>query len=418
MTHGTVVAAALAGCLFGWNAPRPKPVPPTSEVAVREVRLGNGPSHLAVRDGTLFVSGFHSGRVSAHDLLSGKALRETLLDAYEVPADPKAGLPARKAHECAGGPLVSAADRLFVAQTFSEFVLVMDPATLRVVKRLPLGGEGAMAVAPDGSFVVFASNKKDEFHLIDPKTYHHTTVAYPPGGRGIGAVAVSPDGRFVTLGIQRGWTPPDGPIDFSKATRKPKEHADGRSKLVGQSFLAVYDIRVRRYVATVNLAEPVSAERPDEADSGSPFALAFNRDGNKVYAGMFQSKSGVRVIDTTGWRLSGDIRFAPNADNTREWTNPIRLAVYRDWLFVANRENDEAIVVDTRSDKPGDRLRYEGGGDGFTGFAVEADRIYLAGGRGQSVRELDGWSLARRLASRPGGDSGPPLELTLTVAPH
>lgn len=367
----------------------------TSEVPVREIRPPHDPANILVHDDNLYVSGFKAGRVSALNLLNGKSSGQVTLDGYEQPAIPAtAGLKPHPAgvHPFCGGPLVWAAGKVFAEQTGSDTLLAIDPASMRVIRRIPAGGEGALVVAPDGTFLVYASNRKNEFRLIDSRSYRSTTVPYPADGRGCLAATVSPDGRFVLLGLQRGGQPPNGaPIAG------------------GNSFLAVYDRREKKYVATVYLAESAT-----ESVSEFVAALTYSPDGTALYAGMFQSKAGVRVIDPKTWSIVGDIRFARNARNKHfEYTNPLGLRFYRDRLFVANRENQEVVVIDPTTRKAAAILRFPQDGHEFRQVAVAGDRVYLADQ--SSVYELDGWALARRLAVRPEAEARTALELTLVT---
>ncbi len=125
---------------------------------------------------------------------------------------------------------------------------------------------------------------------------------------------------------------------------------------------------------------------------------------------MFQATTGVRVIDPAKWAILGDIRFEPNQRNKHfAYTDPLALAFYRGWLFVANRENEEIVAIDPATRKPAARLHFAEEGHLFQRLLIEGDRVYLADREG--VYELDGWALARRLAAR----VPKALELTLKV---
>lgn len=368
------------------------------EVPVRRIAPGVDPANLVIHDGRLYASGFHAGRVSSVDLLTGKKLGECPLDAYErATTEGSEGekAPAKAVHPYAGGCVVRAAGKVFAAQLFSDTLLAIDPGSMRVVRRLPLG-DGLLAAAPDGKAVVLARTGKDEFRLVDVATYGHVTVPYPEGGHGVSAVAVSPDGRLVVLGVQRGGQPAGG--------RAPIER--------GNCFLAVYDLARKKYVATVYLAS-------SDTESVSEFvgALAFAPDGRALYAGMFQAETGVRMIDTTKWELVGDIRFEPNERNKYfRYTNPLGLAFSHGLLYVANRENQEAVVVEPGAREPLARLRFAGGKHEIHRAVADGDRIYLADQ--EAVYELDGWSLARRLARPAEGGGRPPPDLMLKVKPE
>lgn len=196
-------AATFVAVLVNPHAATAAPPAAETEVVVRKVSLDVDPANLLVRDRKLYASGFHAGRVSALDLATGKKTGETQLDAYERFTKHEVGgerFTTRDVHHYCGGTIVHAADKLFVEQGFSDTLLVIDPGSMRVVKRLPLG-DGLLAATPDGKTIVCARTGKDEFRLVDAETYRHKTVPYPEGGHGVSAVVVSPDGRFLVLGV-------------------------------------------------------------------------------------------------------------------------------------------------------------------------------------------------------------------------
>lgn len=380
--HSLLVLSAMIG----------SPPPPAASDLVVEVwaiKPGVDPSQLLVHEGKLFASGFHAGRVSATDLLTGKKLGETALDGYEAVIDEVVDsekVPVKKVHHYCGGSIARAAGKLFVEQVFSDSLLVIDPDSMRVLKRLPLG-DGLLAAAPDGKTVVCARKKMDEFHFIDPNTYEYTTVPYPDGGHGVSAVVVSPGGRFVVLGIQRGGQPNGTKTTIDK----------------GNSFLAVYDRVEKKYAAALYMASSTTQSVSEFVN-----ALVYAPDGKTLYAGMFQAETGVRVIDPSKWTILDDIRFEPNARNEFfPYTDPLGLAFHQGKLYVANRENQEVVVVDPGTRKPIARLRFADGKHAFHRIHTEKDRVYLAD-QG-AVYELDGWAFARRLnAHAEKGDKSPP----------
>lgn len=265
------IAATVAGLHRSAGQPS---APPEPSIAVRKVRAGVDPHNLVIHDGKLYTSGFHAGRVSALDLLTGKKLGETQLDGYErVVEDEVDGkkVQTKVAHHYCGGSVVISGGKLFAEQCFSDLLLVIDPGSMRIVKRLPLG-DGLLTATPDGKTFVCARSRKDEFHLIDAGTYEHTTVPYPEGGTGVSAVAVSPDGRPVVLGIQRGGQPPGGRAVIEN----------------GNSFLAVYDLAQMKYAASVYMASSDTQSVSESVD-----ALEYSPDGKTLYAGMFQATTGV-----------------------------------------------------------------------------------------------------------------------------
>jgi outer membrane protein assembly factor BamB len=378
-------------------------VEPGVTLAVREIKLNGAPSELLLDQGKLYVSSFRGANLSVIDLASRRRLHELHLDAYESVTEVVGvmELVPKKRHVLLypPGDLVAANGKLFVGQIFSDFLVVFDLATMWVVKRIPIEGEGNFAAAPDGKTVYFASNKKNEFYAIDTETYRFRTVRYPEGGRGIGSIALSPDGKRLYLGIQRGGRAPDG-----------REHAGGNC------FLAVYDLTKRRYAGTLYLAQILQA---GESDDGVPDKLLFSSDGRKLYAGMFQSLAGIYVIDPEKLRIERNIAFSTNPRNRYfNWVDPIGLATYQTWLLAANRNNRELVVLDGTSYKLLARMSFAEENRGIAKVVVAGDRIYFGDGFEdiRAVYELNGRGLARALrAARVDAKADNPLEITLRV---
>jgi DNA-binding beta-propeller fold protein YncE len=386
--------------LFGWA------LCPTADAAdsdrkaqlpVRARPLNGKPYRLFVEQGQLYVSCFHGANLTVFAAGQRRPLHQVHLDAYETPARPGPdGKPAGQPREVRlypPGDLVAANGRLFVGQLFSDFVVVFDPATMWVVKRIPVGGEGQLAASADGKKVYFASNQKHEFHIIDTDTYEYETVPYPAGGRGIGTIAVSPDQKRLYLGIQRGGQAPDG-----------REHGGGNS------FLAVYDLEQKRYAGTLYLAQ---IDPFGTSDDSIPRKIVFSPDGREMFVGMFQSRAGLLVIDPEKLKVVRTAGFTANAKNGFPWVDPIGLATYRGWLLSANRNNREVMVLDRTSFRPLARLSFSEEKHAISQVVVSEDRIYLGDEEAGRVYELDGRKLAKRLKGKLPGEGKPPLELTL-----
>jgi DNA-binding beta-propeller fold protein YncE len=371
----------LAGLAFG-----AEPAPVT--LPARVLSLPTDPAHLLVDGKRLYVSGFHSGKLVRISARGKKAANELLLDAFEnYRTDPEQG-EVREVRRAAGGDLVLADGKIFVGQVFQGTLLVVDRETFTPVKRLPLGGEGRLATGKDGRTVFFASNLKDEFYIIDTRTYEHRTVAYPPGGRGIGCLAVSPDGRRLYLGIQRGG-----------------RRRDGGQLSGGNCFLAVYDLVQQGYAGTVFLAQ----KRADGGgDDGLPTSLAFSPDGDRLYIGTFQSEAGVLVVDTHKLELVGNIPFRSNRQALVPWVDPLSVAVYDRWLLVAVRRNQEVAVVDLARHQLAARITHSEP-VGLEHVVVRDGHIYLFAGS-SVISVVKGADLSRLLAH---GDTPDPVRITL-----
>src|SRR5262245_43187899 len=332
-----------------------------ASLPVRAIPLEGSPSHLVLDQGKLYVSSFHGDSLTVCDARKRRPLQKLHLDAYEelVPQlqDGREIGKKREVRLYPPGDLVAANGKLFVGQVFSDSVVVFDLATMWVVKRLPVGGEGNLAATADGKKVFFASNRKNEFYVIDTETYEYETVPYPPGGRGIGSAAVSPDQKRLYLGIQRGGRAPDG-----------QEHGGGNS------FLAVYDLEPKRYASTIYLAQ---LDQSGTSDDSTPDAITFSADGKQVIVGMFQSLAGIYVIDPATLKVERNVAFAPNAKNTYAWVDPLGLATYRGWLLSANWKNREVMVLDATSFRVLARVTFADERHVITRVVVAEDRIYL-----------------------------------------
>src|SRR5262245_3058419 len=136
----------------------------------RTLSANGTPYHLLVHQNVLYVGCFHGANLSTYDAKTLKPIDKIHLDAYEVKVPVKQNGQVvgqkRKAYPCPPGDMIVADGRLWVGQIFSEHLLAFDLETMRVVKRLPLGGQGDLAVSSDGKTVYYASNEKNEFHII------------------------------------------------------------------------------------------------------------------------------------------------------------------------------------------------------------------------------------------------------------
>ncbi len=141
------------------------------------------PQHLLKYGEFLITANWGSGTISIIDPKKRAIVRTIDLDKYESKS-PVTG--ERVIRKYPPGDMAIAEGRLFVGQVFSEFLLVIDIETQSIVKRiyLPGGGEGQITASPDQKTLYFASNKENQFYIIDSATYTYEIVPYPAGGRG------------------------------------------------------------------------------------------------------------------------------------------------------------------------------------------------------------------------------------------
>jgi len=286
-----------------------------------------GPQNLLVSQGLIVAANWQGCSISIVNP-SSKAIARTIdLDKYET-ISVSSGTREIRTHP--PGDLAIADGRLFVGQVFSEVILVIDLATHAIVKRItvPGGGEGRLAASADERTVYFASNKLNQFYIIDSATYAFTTVAYPEGGRGCMSLLAHPTRPLLYIGVQRG-----GRIN-------------GRGYPHANCYLAIYDLKKGEYIATTQLAEVVNGK----TDDATPACLTYDEQYGRLYVGMFQSMRGICVLDPSTGNAIRDIRFTANAHNKHfAWSDPLSQALTNSLLLSVNRNNCELMAIDRSS---------------------------------------------------------------------
>jgi hypothetical protein len=282
------------------------------------------PQTLLVHENHVISANWSSGSISIINPVERSIVRTIDLDNYEAKS-PRTG--DREIRKYPPGEMAVADGRLFVGQVFSDFILVIDLETHAIVKRIyiPGGGEGQIVASADQKTVYFASNRENQFYIIDSATYEYKAVHYPSGGHGCMSVYVNSPDRLLYLGIQRGG------------------RLEGKSYFGGNCFLAVYDLNSKVYVAMTYLAE-VANGRSDDA---TPACITFDVAKNRIYVGMFQSMRGICVIDVKTNQIESDIRFTTNEHNKHfQWVDPLSVTTVGNYIVSVDRNNCELAFVD------------------------------------------------------------------------
>ncbi|WP_423200852.1 restriction endonuclease [Cupriavidus sp. H19C3] len=286
---------------------------------------GTQPSDL-LRHGDFIITANWAGCSISIINPSTKSIVRTIdLDKYDLVSNGK-----REIHGHPPGSLVVADGRLFVGQVFSDVIIVIDMATHAIIRRIPIpgGGEGQLSVSKDETEVYFASNLLSQFHIIDTATYALETVAYPGGGRGCLSILRHPSNRLLYLGVTRGG------------------HIDGKGYPHANSYLAIYDLARREYVAEVQLAELVNGQ----ADDAMPVCITYDDLHERVYVGMMQSNRGICVIDARSGKALQDIQFKPHEwSKPYQWVDPLSQCITDNLLLTVNRNNRELVAIDRDS---------------------------------------------------------------------
>lgn len=301
----------------------------TSEVGASIYKFPSpvGPHDLLVYRDQLVTANWTGGTISIVNPATKSIVKTIDLDNYQA-AEPATGTLEIRKHP--PGSLTAADGRLFVGQVFSDFILVIDLDTHAIVKRIfiPGGGEGQLTASADERTIYFASNRLNQFYVIDAATYEFTTVAYPAGGCGCMSLLKHPSKELLYIGVQRGGM------------------RDGRCYPGGNCFLAAYDLALGDYIALPCLAEVIG----EHSDDASPACISFDELSEKLYVGMFQSMRGICVIDTGTHQWVRDIHIVRNKENSVfPWADPLSQAVTDNAILSVNRNNCELGIIDKAS---------------------------------------------------------------------
>lgn len=248
-----------------------------------------------------------------------------------------------------------AGSKLFVCQSFSEFLLVVDLKSATIVKRLPVGSEGDLAVSPDERKVYFASNQLNAFFEIDAESYSITAVGYPEAQLFNGCVHCCSDSGLLYLGLHRTSGYDEGSRDGSN------------------SFLAIYDPAKKVYVGRIELSVT-----DDEVERSWPRGVIYAPDEKLLYVGMLGAQRSIYLIDTEKNEIAGDVQFAPNKINKREHADVLSLALYGDYLLSINRNNYELGIVDRKSKRQVAAVPLGGSGNGPWQVTVLGDKAVVS----------------------------------------
>ena len=281
------------------------------------------PYTLLKHKNRVFIGNWQTGNIAVLDPATRSIEKFIMLDNYESISPVSR---EREIRRYQPGNMTVADGKLFMGQVFSDFILAIDVDTNAIVKRLavPGGGEGKITSSHDGREVYFASNKARQFFIIDSATYEYKTIPYPEGGRGSMSIFAHPRGDKLYIGIQRGGT------------------LNGMSYPGGNSFLAVFDLREKAYVANVYLAEIID----NRSDDSTPHCIVYDEEENQIFVGMFQSRMGIYRIDAESNEIIGNIAFRPNQYNEHfKWVDPLSLSIYGNFLLSVNRNNREFVVL-------------------------------------------------------------------------
>ena len=282
---------------------------------------------------------------------------------------------------------------------------VIDPATHRIVQRIPLASTWlGLAWSPNGKTLYVSGGNN-----AGSKTKAKAPIyAF---GYANGRLTPQPTGQFdETLGFDKvGWA------GVARHPTKPLLYAANRGVGMDATPVVVFDANTHALVARI-------------AVEISPYELVFSKDGARLYVSNWSSRS-VSVIDTAANRTVGTIPVGANpndmalgpdgrlyvacsGDNTvhvidtrtgvviekisttlhpraPEGATPNALALdaKRGLLYVANADNNDVAVIDVRKAGRSDVKGFVPTGwyPSAVAVAENAGALYIAAGKGEAA---------------------------------
>lgn len=271
-----------------------------------EFRTGKAPHEIAVAANGRFALVSNYGRetsgntLSVLDLVGGKPTRSIDLGEHGAPH---------------GLRLLPGDQRALVTTEGSASLLLVDIASGKVERVIDVGGGTGhmLALSPDARFAYVTKVNAGTVSRIDLASGIKTHER--PAGKGAEGVAVSPDGREVwvanredgtltvhdpaTLVLRRRMSSKGFPIRVA-FTR------EGRHALVVNARaanVAVFDVRTKLRVATVELAEAgVEYSQTMLGRAGLPIGMVVDHVRPRVYVAISGGDQ-VAVIDMRSWKV-------------------------------------------------------------------------------------------------------------------
>jgi len=245
---------------------------------------------------------------------------------------------------------LTAERRLMVACTDSNQADVIDPATGKSLRRIPLGDEPeAFDLSPDGKTIYVSNEDEGALSIVDAatgKVMQSVKVGKEPEG-----VKVSADGKtvYVTSEVASMVHVIDAAsgklvknIPVGKRPRRIAITPDGRELWVTNELdasVSIVSTATQAVVATLKL-EMKGARREDI----TPVGIQITPDGKRAFVALGRANH-VAFIDVPGRKVTDLVLVGKRA-----WNVTLDKAGAR--LYVVNGLSDDVTVVDVAAAKP------------------------------------------------------------------
>lgn len=240
--------------------------------------------------------------------------------------------------------------KIMVACTDSNEADLIDPATGKSVRRIPLGDEPeAFDLSPDGKVIYVSNEDAGEASFIDfasGKVLRTVKVGGEPEG-----VKVSADGKrvYVTSEVASMVhvidTATGQVVKNIKAGKRPRRMAftpDGSQLWVTNELdasVSIIDTAKLEVVGTIKFEV-----RGARAEDITPVGIQISRDGKRAFVGLGRANH-VAFVDTASRRVTNLVLVGKRA-----WNVALDKAEAR--LYVVNGLSDDITVVDVAGAKP------------------------------------------------------------------
>jgi len=239
--------------------------------------------------------------------------------------------------------------KLWVACTDSNQADVIDPATNRSVRRVPLGDEPeAFDLSPDGKTIYVSNEDAGEASFIDAasgKVLKRVKVGDEPEG-----VKVSPDGKLVyvtsevaslvhVIDTASGQVVKN--IKVGKRPRRMAITADGKELWVTNELdasVTIVSTATHEVVGTIKFE--VKGARASDI---TPVGITMTKDGKRAFVGLGRANH-VAFVDVPSRKVTHQVLVGKRA-----WNVALDRAEQR--LWVVNGLSDDVTVVDVAGAK-------------------------------------------------------------------
>jgi YVTN family beta-propeller protein len=286
-------------------------------------RAGNVSPHVAKFPQRVYVPNTVSNTVDVIDPATFK-----VIDHYEVGRQPQHVTPSYDLQH------------LWVLNDLGDSVTEIDPVTGAKGKSIYVKDPYNMYYTPDGQYAIVVAEREQKLNFLNPSTMK-LVESVPVPCRGVDHMDFSADGRFLIASCEFAGT------------------------------LLKVDVATRRTVGTLLLAA-----------GGMPQDVRSAPDG-KVFYVADMTANGVHVIDPSAFRK---IDFIPTGKGAHG------IAVSRDAkvMYVSNRGEGSVSVIDFATRKPITKWQIPGGGSpDMGGLTIDGSQLWLSGRYNAEVYAFD-----------------------------